>query len=125
MKHRNQFSAEKRTVWFRGHYVPILSGTGRKNLFASEEWIARGTTQRVGASILAAGFFCGSIALFVASLLLTAKTSHMVGGVLGYIFGLGLSVLAFLVGCTGMFLTFRLVRGIVRSFYRVHPTPEA
>ncbi len=125
MKPRNQFSVEKATVWFRGQYVPILSGTGRKDIFGSEAWIAKGTTQRVGASIFATVLFCGSIALFVASLLLTTETSFMVGGVLGHVFGLGLSVLAFMVGCMGMFLTFRLVRGIIRSFHKVNPRSES
>lgn len=105
-------------MWFRGQNVPILYGRGRKDIFGSEDWTARGTIQRIGATIFATGFFCGSVALFLASLLIRAEISEIVGGVLGQIFGTVLAVLAFLVACIGMFLTFRVVRGIVRSFYK-------
>jgi hypothetical protein len=108
----------KRTMWFRGQNVPILYGRGRKDILGSEDWIARGTIQRIGATIVATVFFCGSAALFVASLLIRAQISETVGGVFGQIFGTVLAVLAFLVACIGMFLTFRLVRGIARSIYR-------
>ncbi len=103
---------------FRGQNVPILYGLGRKNILGSEDWTARGTIQKIGATIFAIGFFCGSVALFVASFLVRAEISETVGGVLGPIFGSLLAVLAFLVACMGMFLTFRLARGIVRSFYK-------
>jgi hypothetical protein len=103
---------------FRGQNVPILYGRGRKSIFGTEDWTARGTIQKIGATIFATGFFCASVALFVASLLIRAQVSENVGGVLGQIFGTVLAVLALVVACIGMFLTFRLVRGIVRSFYK-------
>jgi hypothetical protein len=105
-------------MWFRGQNVPILYGRGRKDTFGSEDWIARGTIQRIGATIVAAVFFCASVALFIAGLLIRAQISVTVGGVFGQIFGTVLAVLAFLVACIGMFLTFRLVQGVVRSFYK-------
>ena len=108
----------KRTMWFRGQNVPILYGRSRKDIFGSEDWIARGAIQRIGATIVATVFFGGSIALFVASFLMGTRTSEIAGGVLGQILGTVLAVLAFLVACIGMFLTFRLVRGVVRSFYK-------
>ncbi|MGA7633610.1 MAG: hypothetical protein WCB11_22845 [Terriglobales bacterium] len=52
----------KRMMWFRGQQVPILSSTRRKDIFGSEDWIARGTIQRIGAIIFATIFFCGSAA---------------------------------------------------------------
>ena len=118
MKHDNHQRQEAGQVWFRGQNVPILYGQGRKDIFGSEAWIARGTIQRIGATIFAIVFSCGSVALFVASLLIRAEMSEIVGGALGQIFGTVLAVLAFLVACFVLFLTFRLVRGIVRSFYR-------
>jgi len=108
----------KRTMWFRGQNVPILYSSARKDIFGSEDWIARGTIQKIGTTIFATVFFCGSIALFVASLLMRAQTSEMVGGVWGQIFGFILAVLAFCVACAGMIFAVRLVRGVVRSFYK-------
>ena len=49
----------KRTMWFRGRNVPILYGSDRKDILGSGDWIARGTIQRIGATIFATGFFCG------------------------------------------------------------------
>ncbi len=106
----------KRTTWFRGQNVPILYSTGRKDILGSEDWIARGTIQRIGTIIIATVFFCGSAALVVASPLLRDEISEMIGGVLGLIVGTGLAAFAILVACIGMFLTFRLVRGVVRAF---------
>jgi hypothetical protein len=108
----------KRTLWFRGQNVPILYSRGRADGLLSTDWVARGTIQRIGATIFATGFFCGSAALFVASLSMRAQTSEIMGGVLGQIFGIVLAILAFLVACIGMFLTFRLVRGVVRSLHK-------
>jgi hypothetical protein len=104
-------------MWFRGQNVPILYGTRRKDIFGSKDWIARGTLQRIGSIMFAAVFFCGSTALFVASPLLRDEISEMIGGVLGRIVGTGLAAFAILPACFGMFLTFRLVRGVVRSFH--------
>jgi hypothetical protein len=107
----------KRTMWFRGQGVPILYSSRRKDIFGSEDWIARGTTQKIGATIFATVFFGGSVALFVASPLVRAEISEAVGGVLGRVFGVMLAVLAFVVACAGIFLSFRLMRGIVRAFH--------
>ena len=107
----------KHTMWFRGQNVPVLYGRGRKNIFGSEDWTAQGTIQKIGATIFATVFFCASGALFVASLLVRAEISETVGGVSGLVLGTVLAVLAFLVACIGMFVTFRLVRGVVRSFH--------
>jgi hypothetical protein len=108
----------KRTMWFSGQNVPILYSRSPTDGLLSKDWVARGTIQRIGATIFATGFFCGSVALFVASLLMRAQTSEIMGGVLGQIFGTVLAILAFLLACIGMFLTFRLVRGVVRSSYK-------
>jgi hypothetical protein len=106
----------KRTMWYRGQFVPILYGRSRKDIFGSEDWVAKGTIQRIGALVFAAAFFCGSIALPFAGVLVRAEISQRMAGILGQVFGMGLAVLAFLVACTAMLLSFRLVRGVVRSF---------
>ena len=113
---KNRERQTKRTMWFRGQNVPILYSTRRKDIFGSEDWIARGTLQRIGTIIFATVFFCGSAALFVASPRLRDELSEMIGGVLGRIVGTGLAAFAILVACIGMFLTFRLVRGVVRAY---------
>lgn len=118
MKHENHQRKEAGQMWFKGQYVPILYGSGRKGIFGSEDWVARGTVQKIGATIIATIFFCGSVAFFIAGLLVRAELSENVGGVLGQILGTLLTLLAFLVACIGIFLTFRLVRGIVRSLRR-------
>lgn len=107
---------EKRTVWIRGQSVPVLYGRSRKDTFGSEDWVAKGTIQRIAAIMFATVFFCGSIALLFAGVLVRAEISQSTGGVLGQAFGIGLALLAFLVAGIGMLLTFRLVRGVVRSF---------
>jgi hypothetical protein len=111
----------KRTMWFRGQFVPILYGHGRRNVIGSEVWVARGMLQQIGASIFAVVFFCGSVALFIASTMVRAQTAKELEGILGQAFGAALAVLAFLAGCFGILLTFRLVRGVVRSFNKVTP----
>jgi hypothetical protein len=123
MKERNVIGQKgerqtKRLVWFRGQFVPILYGRSRKDIFGSEEWIAKGTSQRTGAIIFSIVFFCGSVALFFASIVLRAQIAEATGGILGEIFGIVLGVLAFLVACVGMLLTIRLARGGVRSFHK-------
>jgi len=108
----------KGMMWFRSQYVPILYSRGRTDGFLGKDWVARGTTQRIGASIFAIVFFCSSVALFVAGSLIGAKTSQDMDGIVGQISGIVLAALAFLVACFVMFLTFRLVRCIVRSFQK-------
>jgi hypothetical protein len=105
-------------TWFRGQFVPVLNGRGRKDIFGSKDWVAHGTLQRVGAIVFAAVFFCGAIGLLVAGILVRAEISQNMGGVLGQIFGIGLAILSFLVACATMLLSFRLARGIARSFYK-------
>ena len=108
----------RRTMWFRGQNVPILYGSDRKDILGSGDWIARGTIQRIGATIFATGFFCGSIALVVASPRLRDEIWEAIDGVSGQVFGTLLAGFAFLVACIGMFVTFRLLRAVVRSFYK-------
>jgi hypothetical protein len=103
---------------FRGQFVPILYGRSRKDIFGSEGWVAQGTLQRVGAIIFAVVFFCSAIALPFAAILARSEISQGTGGAWGQVFGIGLGVLAFLVAFAAMLLSFRLVRGIVRSFYK-------
>jgi len=67
---------------------------------------------------LATVFFCASGALFVASRSIRAEVSESVNGVPGQLFGTALAVFAVGVALCGMFLTFRLVRGVFRSFYK-------
>src|SRR5260370_30935229 len=93
----------ERTMWFRGQNVPILYSSTRKDIFGSEDWIARGTIQKIGTTIFATVFFCGSIALFVASLLIRAPTLEMVVRVWGQIFWFFLAVLPFCVSCAWVF----------------------
>lgn len=112
----------KRMMWFRGQFVPILYSHGRKDVMGSEVWVAKGTPQQIGAGIFAMVFFCGSVALFVASSLVRAQILKELGGILGQIFAAGLAVLALLAGCLGIVLTFRLTRGVVRSFHKVTPS---
>lgn len=107
----------KDMMWFRGQFVPIVYGRSRKGIFGSKDWVARGTLQRVGASIFAAVFFCGAIALPFAAILVRAEISQT-RGIWGQICGIGLAALAFWVAFAAMLLSLRLVRGIVRSFYK-------
>ena len=108
----------KDMMWFRGQFVPVLYGRSRKDIFGSKDWVAQGTLQKVGAIIFAAVFFCSAIALPFAAILVRAEISQSTRGVWGQVFGIGLEVLAFLVAFATMLLSFRLVRGIVRSFYK-------
>ena len=124
MKQPNTFSSGKgephgkRTVWFSGQYVPLLRASTRKDMLGTENWVAKGTVQRIGATIFAMVFFCLSVGLFAASFFLRQEVLAYTGGILGEVFGFALVVLA-LVGATlVMFLTFRIVRGLVRSFQR-------
>ena len=106
----------KRTMWFRGQYVPILYSRDRASIFGTEQWTARGTIQRIGAIIFAMIFFCGSIGLFLASVVVRGRIAGETGGFLGQVFGIAFAVFAFCVGCFALLLTFRLARGVARSF---------
>jgi hypothetical protein len=108
----------KRTMWFRGQYVPILYSRNRASIFGTEQWVARGTIQRIGAIIFAMIFFCGSIGLFLAGVTVRGQITAETGGFLGHVFGLAFAVLAFCVGCFALVLTFRLARGVARSFHK-------
>jgi hypothetical protein len=125
MKQRSAFSSGKgepqgnRTAWFRGQYVPILGAGTRKDMLGTESWVARGTIQRIGASIFAVVLFSSSVALFVASLFVRQEILAYAGGTLGQIVGFALTVLALVGASLVMFLAFRIVRGIVRSFQRI------
>jgi len=106
-------------MWFRGQLVPSLYGRSRKDIFGSKDWVAKGTLQRVGAIIFAVVFFCCAIALPFAAILARVEISQSTGGgAWGQVFGTGLAVLALLVAFATILLSFRLVRGIVRSFYK-------
>jgi hypothetical protein len=108
----------KPTMWFRGQYIPILYSRNRASIFGTEQWVARGTMQRIGAIIFALIFFCGSIGLFLASVMVRGQIAAETGGFLGQVFGIAFSVLAFCVGCFALLLTFRLARGVARSFHK-------
>src|SRR5260370_35698142 len=73
----------KRTMWFRGQNVPILYSSTRKDIFGSEDWIARGTIQKIGTTIFATVFFCGSNSLFFARRFTLAQQSEIGGGFVG------------------------------------------
>ena len=103
-------------MWFRGQNVPILYTSHRTSIFGTEQWIARGTIQRIGAIIFALVFFCASIALFFASTITRVKIAGETGGLLGQVFGIVFALLAFLIGCVALLLTFRIARGVIRSF---------
>ncbi len=108
----------ERTMWFRGQYVPILYSRNRVGIFGTEQWVARGTIQRVGATIFAMVFFSSSIGLFLASVIVRGQIAAETGGFLGQVFGTAFAVLAFCVGCFALLLTFRLARGVARSFHK-------
>jgi len=108
----------KRTMWFRGQYVPILYSRNRDSIFGTEQWVARGTIQRIGAIIFAMIFFCSSIGLFLASIVVRGQIASETGGFLGEAFGIAFTVLAFCVGCFALLLTFRLARGVARSYHK-------
>ena len=108
----------KRTMWFRGQYVPILYSSNRASIFGTEQWVAKGTTQRIGAIIFAMAFFSGSIGLFLASVIVRGNIAAETGGFLGQVFGIAFAVLAFCVGCLALLLAFRLARGVARSFHK-------
>jgi hypothetical protein len=103
-------------VWFKDKNVPILRVSTRKDMLGTEDWVARGTIQRVGASFSAAVFFCLSAALFVASLYIREEVlAYAGGGIVAQIAGAALTALVVLGASLIMFLSFRIVRGVVRS----------
>src|SRR5262245_22852146 len=106
----------RRMIWFRGQSVPILYNSDRANIFGTERWIGRGLIQRIVAIIFAAVFFCGSMLLFVGCILVRTEIARAMGGVLGQVFGIVFAILAFLVGCITLLLSFRIAQGIIRSF---------
>jgi len=108
----------KRMVWFTGQYVPILHASTRKDMPGTERWVARGTTQKIGAIIFAIVFFCTSVALLVASLFIRAEVLAYSGGIMAQIVGVALTVLTLVGASLVMFLTFRIVQGLIRSFQR-------
>lgn len=85
-------------------------------MLGTENWIARGTVQRLGASLFALVCFCLAVSLSVAIFFVKAEVREDVGGGLGEILGLVLASGAFLGACLATFLAFRVVRGLVRSF---------
>jgi hypothetical protein len=113
-----QNSKAKRTMWFRGQYVPILYSRDQASIFGTEQWVPRGTIQRIGAMIFGLIFFCGSIVLFVASVMVRGQVAAETGGVLGQVFGIAFAVLAFCLGCFALLLSFRLARAVARSFQK-------
>jgi len=105
-------------MWFRGQYVPILYSRNRASIFGTEQWVARGTMQRIGAIIFAMIFLCGSIGLFLASIVVRGQIAAETGGFLGEVFGIAFTVLGFCVGCFALLLTYRLARGVARSYHK-------
>jgi len=86
-------------------------------MLGTEDWVARGTIQRVGASFFAAVFSCLSAALFVASLYIRGEVlAYAGGGIIGQIAGAAITALVVPGASLVMFLSFRIVRGVVRSF---------
>jgi hypothetical protein len=105
-------------MWFRGQNVPILYGGRRKDIFASEDWVATGTVQKIGATLFALIFFLASLSLFGGSFLLRNEPFYDVGTVLSAIFRTLLVALCLGLGCAAMFIAIRLSRGIFRSFHK-------
>ena len=101
----------------RSQNPPILQNHGRYPRFGSKDWIARGAIQRIATTIIATVYLFGSVAIFVASLLVRDDTSDKLGDVLGLISGILLTLLAFFLACAGMFFAIRLLRSVVRSFH--------
>jgi hypothetical protein len=116
MRIENGKQQSKNTMWFKGQNVPILYGSDRKGIFGSESWFAKGTIQRIGATVFASVCFGCAAALFVSLRRLGAEVMGDVGGLSGQIFATALVACALAMACTCLFLTFRLTRGIVRSF---------
>jgi len=63
-------------------------------------------------------FFCGSLGLFLAGIVVRGQITAGTGGFLGQAFGIAFAVLAFCIGCFALVLTLRLARGVVRSFHK-------
>lgn len=101
---------------FRGQNVPILYNSDRASIFGTQQWVAKGTTQRIGATIFASLFFFASIALFFSSAVARVEIARDTGGVLGQVFGIAFALLAFLIGCAALYVAFRVTRGVIRSF---------
>ena len=95
-----------------------LLSYGPEDIILSKEWTARGTVQRIGASVFATILFLGSAALLLAGLLLWAQVSNAMGGILGQMLGALLALSPFFLACGLMFFAARLIRGIYRSFHR-------
>ena len=115
---QNREHQPKGMVWFRGQYVPIIYASRKGDFLGSKQWVARGTTQRIGAGIFAIVFLLGSVLAFVASPLVREEAMEDVGGIFGQVFGFLLSGLAVLIACAMMFAAFRLAKGIARSFQK-------
>ena len=96
--------------------MPVLETVGPADIVLSKNWVARGVTQRIGATIIAIVFLLCSVALFAGSLMLRSRTSEIMGGVLGQMFGITLTMLGFLLAFVGAFLAMRLLVGVGRSF---------
>jgi hypothetical protein len=97
---------------------PILHSSGPYRGFGSKDWIARGAVQKVGTTIFGVVFLLGSVGLFFAALLVRDDTSGKMGDVMGPIARTLLALLGFSLGCSAMFFAIRLLRGVIRSFYK-------
>lgn len=95
-----------------------LLSYGPKDIILSKDWTARGTVQRVGASVFATILLLGSIALLLAGFLLWAQVSNAIAGTLGQMLGALLALLPFFIAYGLTFFAVRLIRGICRSLQR-------
>jgi hypothetical protein len=97
---------------------PILRSLGPKDILLSMDWVARGTVQRIGASILATISLFGAIGLFVGSLVLMTQSSVRINGILEPISRVVLTVIGLFLSWIAVLITIRLYRGIARSFHK-------
>jgi hypothetical protein len=105
-------------VAVRRNDPPILRSLGPKDILLSMDWVARGTVQRIGASILATISLFGAIGLFVGSLVLMTQSSGGINGVLEPISRIVLTVIGLFLSWIAILITIRLYRGVARSFHK-------
>lgn len=98
---------------------PILRATGPEDNLLSKDWVAKSAVQRIGVAMIATVFFLGSCFMLLASTLLkTDPSTRALGNFLGPATMFLLGGLAFLIAGIGLFVSIRLMRGVVRSLRR-------
>jgi hypothetical protein len=124
MSLQNREHRPKGMMWFGGQYVPILSSSSRKDMPGTEAWVARGNVQRIGVSFLAMFLLCFSVALVVSTPFLAAEILREVDGFMGRMLGTVLVALVLAGASLVMFMSFRMFRGVARSYRKRTEAPH-